>query len=73
MQKFEQDVNESHGCWLYFDKLPPPEDEDPKKKPTAKGKANVEEIKPVHGRVWIDLTPLLNPGVKSTPQTSVLI
>lgn len=39
-----------------FDKLPPPEDEDPKaKKPAAKSKVPVEELKPVYGQAWMDL------------------
>jgi hypothetical protein len=54
--KFENDVNEERGQWIYFDKLPPIEEEDPKKKAAAKGKVVSEEVKPVSGRAWIDLT-----------------
>jgi hypothetical protein len=25
LRQFESDINESRGCWVYFDKLPPPE------------------------------------------------
>lgn len=67
--QFEEDLNEHQGCWLYFDKLPPPEEEDPKKagaKGAPKGKVSVEEIKPVHGKVWLDLTDLQSPGNKYT-------
>jgi hypothetical protein len=56
---FEIIINENKGCWLYLEKLPPPEEEDPKKaggKAAPKGKAPVEEIKPVFGVAWIDLT-----------------
>jgi hypothetical protein len=53
-------VNENKGCWIYVDKLPPPEEEDPKKtKAPPKGKAPVEELKPVYGKAWVDFT-LLN-------------
>lgn len=46
-------------CYLYLEKLPPAEEEDPKgKKAPAKGKAPVEEIKPVFGIAEVDLTPL---------------
>ena len=51
------EVHESEGAWLYFDKLPPVEEEDPKKKVPVKGKVNVEETKPTHGRVWINFKP----------------
>ena len=64
LRKFEEDVYERKGCYLYFDKLPPPEEEDPKKaggKAPAK-KGAVEELKPVHGRVWIDLSYITHPG-----------
>lgn len=54
---FENDVNDNKGCWLFFEKLPPPEDEDPKKAKTqAKGKGPAEELKPVYGCAWVDLT-----------------
>ena len=56
--------SEKGGCWLYFDKLPPPEEEDPKKaKAAPKGKAPVEELKPTYGRVWIDMRDLKTVGV----------
>lgn len=52
-------INEKNGCWLYFEKLPPPEEEDPKKaKAPAKGKAQIEEMKPVYGVAWVDFTAL---------------
>jgi hypothetical protein len=48
---------------LFFEKLPPSEEEvDPKKpaggKAPPKGKAPTEELKPVYGVAWIDLTRL---------------
>lgn len=57
-------VNEKFGCWLYFDKLPPPEEEDPKKAkaPAAKGKVPIEELKPTFGKTWVDFTWLRYPG-----------
>lgn len=51
-------VNEYGGCWLYFNKLPPPEEEDPKKAKAAKSKVPIEEMKPTYGRTWIDFTIL---------------
>ncbi|CDW74115.1 tetratricopeptide repeat protein [Stylonychia lemnae] len=62
--KFEEDVFERQGVYLYFDKLAPAEDEDPKKggAKAAPKKGGTEEMKPVHGRVFLDLTQLLIPG-----------
>ena len=71
LRAFESSVCDQKGCWVYFDKLVPREDEtavssDPKaaKKPPAKSKAqNPEDVqKPTHGRAWLNLTPLLSPG-----------
>lgn len=63
LQKFEQEVNDKRGVWLYFDKLPPAEEDaaakggkPPAGKPGAKAGGAAEELKPVNGRVWIDLT-----------------
>ena len=37
------------------------------KKPPAKGKATqAEEVKPIFGKAWIDLSDLKQPGAKST-------
>lgn len=67
MARFESDVNENGGCWLHFDKMPPVEEEDHKKaagaKGAPKGKGQTEELKPVHGKVWINLENLMNPDV----------
>lgn len=50
--------------YLYIDKLPPPEEEDPKKAAAkaAPKKGAAEELKPVHGKVWLDLSLLAEPG-----------
>jgi hypothetical protein len=61
-------VHEAGGCWMYFDKLAPLEEEDPKKKAAAKGKALVEEIKPAFGKAWINLKSLQNIGVTEFEQ-----
>ena len=76
LRTFESSVCDRKGTWVYFDKIVPREEEtavsqDPKaKKPPAKSKAQVtEEVpKPTHGRAWLNLTQLLNPGVKSVTQ-----
>ena len=41
--------------------MPPPEEEDPKKKAPSKAKGQVEEVKPVHGKAWLDLSRLKGP------------
>ena len=73
LQKFEQEINDRKGLWLYFDKLPPTEEEAAAKggkpvagKPGAKPGAPVgEEIKPINGRIWIDLTQFGDPNQPS--------
>eukprot|EP00347_Sterkiella_histriomuscorum_P008804 403343688 len=62
--QFEQEVTDKKGIYLFFDKLPPVEEEDPKKagQKAAPKKGAVEEMKPTHGRVWIDLYCLSEPG-----------
>jgi len=70
LQRFEQEINDSKGTWLYFDKLPPSEEEAAAKggkpaagKPGAKPGASAgEEMKPVNGRVWLDLTQFSDPS-----------
>lgn len=75
--KFESNVTDHNGCWVYLDKIVPKEEEivaatgAGAKKPVAppKGKAvAVEEVKPTFGRAWIDLTPLMHPGATSLTQ-----
>jgi hypothetical protein len=68
IQKFEQDINDHKGIWLYFDKLPPAEEDaaakggkPPAGKPGAKPGGAAEEMKPVNGRAWIDLTQFSDP------------
>jgi hypothetical protein len=71
LQKFEKEVYEQKGIWIYFDKLPPAEEDAAAKgaKPPA-GKAGGakpglgagEELKPVNGKVWLDLTVLTDPS-----------
>lgn len=76
--KFESNVTDHHGCWVYLDKIVPKEEETVAatgagaKKPVApaKGKTAVatEEVKPTFGRAWIDLTPFMHPGATSLTQ-----
>lgn len=76
LRAFESSVCDQKGCWVYFDKHVPREEEaaagsDPKaKKPPAKAKTqSPEDIqKPTHGRAWLNLTPLLTPGTQSLTQ-----
>lgn len=72
LQRFEREINENRGVWLYFDKLPPAEEDaaakggkPPAGKPGAKVGGAVEELKPVNGRAWIDLTVFSNPNQDS--------
>lgn len=64
LMELDEMINVDGGCFLYFDKLPPPEDEDPKKAKgaPAKGKVPVEEMKPLYGKAWVDFGTLQNPG-----------
>ena len=70
LQAFEREVSDKRGVWLYFDKLPPSEEEaaakggkPPAGKPGAKpGAPAGEELKPVNGKIWIDLTQFTDPN-----------
>ena len=77
LRKFESQVIDDRGCFIYFDKIVPVEEEAEAaaaggKKPPAKAPAKkpakdavVEEAKPTHTRGWFDLSPLMHPGVKT--------
>lgn len=72
VMRLESDTVDNQGCWVYFDKLVPKEEDavtqqatSQKKTAPSKGKPTgvpVEEAKPVFARAWLDLTPLLHPG-----------
>eukprot|EP00830_Metopus_es_P014783 TRINITY_DN4053_c0_g2_i1.p1 TRINITY_DN4053_c0_g2~~TRINITY_DN4053_c0_g2_i1.p1 ORF type:complete len:1046 (-),score=328.50 TRINITY_DN4053_c0_g2_i1:39-3137(-) len=65
---FEEYVNTENGCWLYFDRLLPIEEEDTKKgkgKPPAK-KGQVEPEKPLRGKAWVPFYELMKPGGTET-------
>jgi hypothetical protein len=72
--ELEEAVKYDHGCWLKFSKLPAKEPEDTaaaaggKKAPPPKGKAAVEEVKPVFGKAWVSFAELAKPGAKSIVQ-----
>jgi hypothetical protein len=80
LRKFESQVIDDRGCFIYFDKIVPVEEEHQDEKaggkkaaPKAPAKkaakdAVVEEAKPTHCRGWFDLTPLMHPGTKSVTQ-----
>ena len=67
LRDFESSVCDSKGCWVYFDKIVPHEEEEKDaptggKKPPAKAppkgkpQTTTEEAKPTHGRAWLNLT-----------------
>jgi|688.fasta_scaffold178271_2 hypothetical protein len=62
--------------FVYFDKIVPEEEpldtkgalaakKPPAKGPAKGGTATAEDLKPVYARGWLNLIPLLEPGVKS--------
>lgn len=72
LQRFEREINDNKGAWLYFNKLPPAEDAAAAGggkalpgKPGAKVGGAIEELKAVNGRAWIDLTLFSNPNQDS--------
>lgn len=70
---FEKEVNEDIGCYIYVDRLPPVEEEDPKKaKTVAKGKAPIEELKPSSSVGWVSFLELANPGTDLSEQRVLL-
>lgn len=76
LRSFESSVCDQKGCWVYFDKIVPREEDtvtssDPKAKkapPKNKGAAAEDVQKPTHGRAWLNLTPFLSPGQKTITQ-----
>lgn len=63
--EFEEAVRAENGCWIFFNKLMPKEDDkaaDPKAKAKGGKGPAVEEEKACYGRAWIDFTPLKDPG-----------
>jgi len=76
--KFESNVTDQNGCWIYLDRIVPKEEEPvaaaagAKKPPAppAKGKVSLptEELKPTFGKAWINLTQLMHPGATTLTQ-----
>jgi len=69
--ELEEAIKNDGGCWLKFMKLPqaeaPVEEKGAKKAPPPKkGGAILDDIKPVFGRAWVDLSDLKRPGANST-------
>lgn len=65
--------------FVYFDKIVPEEEapdakgaaatkKAPAKGPAKGGTATAEDLKPIYARGWLNLIPLLEPGVKSLTQ-----
>lgn len=84
LRSFEQAVCDQSqlGCWVYIDKHVPKEEETAanpaaKKPPApAKGKGpatGIEDLKPQHSKAWLNLIPLLHPGVKTLTQRIMLM
>ena len=85
LREFESNICDNKGCWVYFDKVVPHEEEATEhaaaggKKAPAKappkgktGQTSAEEAKPTHGRAWLNLTQLLQPGVKQCTSRAFL-
>jgi hypothetical protein len=79
LRSFESSICDSRGMWLNFDKIIPIEEETeaakgaaakkpPAKAPAKGGTANAEDLKPTFSKGWLDLTPLMEPGVNSITQ-----
>lgn len=79
LRSLESSICDARGMWLFFDKIIPVEEEvaDPKaaaskkapaKAPAKGGTANPEDLKPTFTKGWLDLTPLMEPGVSSVTQ-----
>lgn len=67
--ELEEAIKNDGGCWLTLMKLPQPEapaeEKGGKKAPPKKGQ-NLDDLKPIFGRAWVDLTDLRKPGANST-------
>ena len=66
--ELEEAIKNDGGCWLTLMKLPQPEappEEKGKKAPPKKGQ-NMDDIKPIFGKAWVDLTDLQKPGSNTT-------
>ena len=66
--EFEEAVKNDGGCWLTLLKLPqqeaPAEEKGGKKAAPKKGQ-NADEVKPIFGKAWVDLTDLQKPGANT--------
>jgi len=63
--ELEEYITDEKGCWIFFNKVLPKEDEevpDPKKKGKPAKGASAEDDKPIYGRAWLDLSTLKEPG-----------
>ena len=73
MIELEEAVRHDGGAWLKFMKLPQVEQQQDekaaaKKAPAKKGAQSAEELKPVFGKAWVDLSELKKPGAKFLEQ-----
>lgn len=69
--ELEEAIKNDGGCWLTLMKLPLPEapaEEKGGKKAAPKKGQNVDDLKPIFGRAWVDLTDLQKPGANTTIQ-----
>jgi len=65
---FEEYVNQEQGCWIVFDKIPPLDEDDKKKKPPAGKKPVGEPEKMIRGKAWINLADFIKQGGIQTEQ-----
>lgn len=69
--ELEEAITRNQGCWLILSKCPaieaPAEEKAGGKKAAAKkGQANAEDLKPIFGKAWLDLSDLNQPGATKT-------
>lgn len=67
--ELEEAIKNDGGCWLTFMKLPAPEapaeDKGGKKAPPPKKGQSADDMKPIFGRAWVDLSDLAKPGANN--------
>lgn len=66
--ELEEAIKNDGGCWLTLMKLPQPEapaEEKGGKKAAPKKGQNLDDLKPVFGRAWVDLSDLKKPGANN--------
>jgi len=65
LQEIEENTNNTdiRGCYIQLEKVLPQAGEDPKAaKGGKKAAAGTDEVKPICGQAWFDLTPFMYAG-----------